>query len=148
MRKIIIVNKKRTGAAMVFVVILMLVVGILSMSMATVFSSNLRQTKYQQDSLEAYYLAYSGALVVYEALLEDYNKIYVLTEDDGGTLDTQYLSFDNGDAIVTAVLSTDSNFEDFIKIVSIATLSRNNFEYTRIMYFDPANPLDILWKSN
>lgn len=147
MRKIRIVNKKRTGAAMVFVIILMMVVGILSMSMATVFSSNLRQTKFQQDSLEAYYLAYSGALVVYEALLDDYNKIYVLTED-GGTLDTQYLSFDNGDAIVTAVLSTDTNFEDLIKIVSTATLSKNNFEYTRTMYFDPANPLDILWKSN
>lgn len=147
MRKIRIVNKKRTGAAMVFVIILMMVVGILSMSMATVFSSNLRQTKFQQDSLEAYYLAYSGALVVYEALLDDYNKIYELTED-GGTLDTQYLSFDNGDAIVTAVLSTDTNFEDLIKIVSTATLSKNNFEYTRTMYFDPANPLDILWKSN
>ena len=147
MRKIRIVNKKRTGAAMVFVIILMMVVGILSMSMATVFSSNLRQTKFQQDSLEAYYLAYSGALVVYEALLDDYNKIYVLTED-GGTLPIQNLSFDNGDAIVTAVLSTDTNFEDLIKIVSTATLSKNNFEYTRTMYFDPANPLDILWKSN
>lgn len=147
MIKIRIVNKKRTGAAMVFVIILMMVVGILSMSMATVFSSNLRQTKFQQDSLEAYYLAYSGALVVYEALLDDYNKIYVLTED-GGTLPIQNLSFDNGDAIVTAVLSTDTNFEDLIKIVSTATLSKNNFEYTRTMYFDPANPLDILWKSN
>lgn len=79
--------------------------------------------------------------------MDDYNKIYVLTED-GGTLPIQNLSFDNGDAIVTAVLSTDTNFEDLIKIVSTATLSKNNFEYTRTMYFDPANPLDILWKSN
>lgn len=146
MRKIKIINKKRTGSALVFVVIMMMVISILGMSMARVFSANLKQTKYQQDSLEAYYLAYSGALVVYEALLADYDILYVLT--DGGTLDTQYLSFDNGDAIVTAVLSTDTNLEDLIKIVSTATLTRNNFKYTRTMYFDPANPLDILWKSN
>ena len=147
MRNIIYINKNRDGAALVFVVIIMMIIGIISMSIATVFNSNLRQTKYQQDSLEAYYLAYSGALVAYEALLDgEPSKYYVLT--NGGSLSPQNMSFDNGNVTVTAVVSTDKNFEDLIKIVSTSTLTRNNFKYTRTMYFDPANTLDILWKSN
>lgn len=139
--------KKREGAALVFVLITIIVVGILSMSMATIFSANLNQSKYQQYSLEAYYLAYSAALIAYEGLLaNNYNKLDELR--GGGTLTTQNINFDNGKATVTAVISTDTNLEDFIKIVSTAKLSRNNFKYTRILYFDPDNPLDMLWKNN
>lgn len=139
--------KKRKGAALAWVLIMMVVVGILAISMSAIFTSNLKQTKYQQDSLEAYYLAYSGALVAYEALLANNNqKLYILT--GGGNLPSEEMTFDNGKSTVTAVVSTDTNFENLIKIVSIGKLSRNNFEYTRTMYFDPANPLDILWKSN
>lgn len=139
--------KKRKGAALAWVLIMMVVVGILAISMSAIFTSNLKQTKYQQDSLEAYYLAYSGALVAYEALLANNNqKLYILT--GGGNLPSEEMTFDNGKSTVTAVVSTDTNFENLIKIVSTGKLSRNNFEYTRTMYFDPANPLDILWKSN
>ena len=140
-------NNKRRGSALAFVIVMMMVIGLLSFSMASVFNSNLKQAKYQQDSQEAYYLAYSGALIAYEALLANgYTKLYVLT--GGGTLPAQDMTFDNGDAIVTAVVSSDTNFEGLIKIVSTANLTRNNFKYTRTMYFDPDNPLDILWKSN
>lgn len=140
-------NKKRPGSAMVFVIIIMAVFSILAMSMSMVFSSNLKQAKYQQDSLEAYYLAYSGALIIYEALLANsYTKLDELR--NGGTLSPQVMTFDNGSTSATAIISTDANFVDYIKIVSTATLSRNNFKYTRTMYFDPDNPLDILWKSN
>ena len=147
MRKIRILNRKRQGSAMAFVIIMMMVISLLSFSMASTFNSNLKQAKFQQNSQEAYYLAYSGALIAYEALLaNEYEKLYELT--DGDTLDPQNMAFDNGNATVTAVVSTDTNFENLIKIVSTATLSRNNFQYTRTMYFDPDNTLDILWKSN
>lgn len=139
--------KKRKGGALVFVLIIMMVVGLLSMSIVNIFSANLKQTKYQQDSLEAYYLAYSAALIAYEALLANgYEKLYELT--DGNTLSPQNISFDNGEATVTAIVSADTNLENFIKIVSKANLSKNNFEYTRTMYFDPSNTLDVIWKSN
>jgi hypothetical protein len=124
-----------------------MVVSLLSMSMAQVFSSNLKQTKFLQNSLEAYYLAYSGALIGYEALLANSNE---RLDDlvDGDTIDPSTLTFANGTAVVTAEVSTDTNFEDWIKITSNAELDDNNATYRRIMYFDPANPLDVLWRNN
>jgi len=140
-------KKKRKGSALAFVIVMLMVVSLLSMSMAQVFSSNLKQTKFLQNSLEAYYLAYSGALIGYEALLANSNeKLDDLV--DGDTIDPSTLTFGNGTAVVTAEVSTDTNFEDWIKITSDAELDDNNATYRRIMYFDPANPLDVLWRNN
>lgn len=136
------------GSALIYVIIMFLVIGIFSASMATIFSANLRQTKQQQDSLEAYYLAYSGAMIAYEALLANENAKLTELIDDDATFTEGPKSMGGGSVIVSAAVSEDANFEDWIKITSTATLDRNSTSSSRTLYFDPANPLEMLWTSN
>jgi hypothetical protein len=141
------INNNNKGSALAFVIVILMVISLLSLSMAQVFSSNLKQTKHLQDSLEAYYLSYSGALIGYEALLANSNdKLDDLT--NGSSIAPSTIILDNGNAIVSAEVSTDTNFEDWIKITSIATINRTGLSYTRVMYFDPMDPLDVLWRNN
>lgn len=140
------INQK--GSAMVFVIIIFLVISILAASMAAIFSANLKQTKNQQDSLEAYYLSYSGALIAYEALLANNSAKLNQIRNNGSTLSTGPKSMGRGSVSVIARMSTDPNFDGWIKITSTAILDRNGSRYVRNLYFDSANPLEILWTSN
>lgn len=137
----------KTGSALAYVIIILMIFSVLSLVMINIFNSNLKQTKYIQNNLEAYYLSYSGALIGYEALLANNSqKLDALTK--GTVIPASTILFDNGNAVVSVVISTDENFEDWIKISSKATLTKNGLVSTRIMYFNPADPLDILWKNN
>lgn len=137
----------KTGSALAYVIIILMIFSVLSLVMINIFNSNLKQTKYIQNNLEAYYLSYSGALIGYEALLANNSqKLDALTK--GTVIPSSTILFDNGNAVVSVVISTDENFEDWIKISSKATLTKNGLVSTRIMYFNPADPLDILWKNN
>lgn len=53
--------KNRNGNALVFMLMIFLVISILTTSILFIFNSNLKQAKHQQNLMEAYYLAYSGA---------------------------------------------------------------------------------------
>lgn len=140
-------NSNNKGSALAFVIVILMVISLLSLSMVQVFSSNLKQTKYLQDSLEAYYLSYSGALIGYEALLANSNdKLDDLVS--GISIAPSTIELDNGRAVVSAEVSSETNIEDWIKITSIATLNKNGLSYTRVMYFDPKDPLNVLWRTN
>lgn len=141
------INNKNRGSALVYIIIILLVISVLSLSMAQIFNANLKQTKHLQNSLEAYYLAYSGALIGYEALLANSNaKLDSLV--NGTAISPATVEFDNGKSIISAEVSTDANLEDWIKITSIATLNTKGDIYTRVMYFNPSDPLNVLWESN
>lgn len=140
--------KNRQGSALVFVIIMFIVIIILATSMANLFSNNLRQTKYQQDALEAYYLAYSAGLIAYEALLYNNNEKLDELISNNSQLTVNSKPMGSGKVTVVAEKTTDTNFEGWIKVTSTAVLDRNNHTSTRSLYFDPANPLDILWTSN
>lgn len=139
--------KENNGSALAYVIIVLMIMSILALSIAQIFNANLKQTKYLQNNLEAYYLAYSGALIGYEALLADSNNRL----DDlvnGISISPSTIDFSNGNATVSAEISTDVNFEDWIKITSEAILDMGGARYTRVMYFDPTDPLDVLWRNN
>ncbi len=136
------------GNAMVFVIIIFFAIMILSGSMAFLFNNNLKQTKYQQDSLEAYYLAYSGGMIAYEALLANNSAKLNEIIDNNSTLSVSSKPMGRGTVSVVAEISTDEKFEGWIKITSTAVLDRNNLTNVRNLYFDPTNPLEMLWSSN
>lgn len=141
------INNKKRGSALAYVIILLMVISILSFSMSQIFNSNLKQTKYLQNSLEAYYLAYSGALIGYEALLANSNtKLDDLVRRN--VTFTSTVDFDNGKSVISAKVSKEANFMDWIKITSTATLTGKGDTYTRVMYFKPSDPLNVLWESN
>ena len=135
----------RKGGVMAYVLIIFLVIGILAASMAGIFNANLKQTKSQQDAMEAYYLAYSGALIAHEALLANGGaKLNEITVNNQ-VLTSGSMDLGRGTVSVVAEQSSDSNLNGWVKITATSVLDRNNHTTIRILYFDPANPLEMLW---
>lgn len=141
-------NNKRQGSAYVFVFIVFLIISILGSSILFIFNTNLKQAKRQQDSLEAYYLAYSGAEMAYAALLSKKpNGVLKLKDLDSIEELVQNINYGNGTINILAKKSEHENFENWIEIKSTGVLIRNNLSYTRTLYFDPDNPIDMIWEN-
>lgn len=142
---------QENGGLLAFVVVMLMVVSIIVASVLFMFNSNLKQAKLQEDNMEAYYLAYSGVEMAYAALLADSNeKLKELTRLTSPVAShvTNNVAIGGGEVDLIAVKSTDVGFENWIKITSTATLSRNGQTYTRILYFDPADPTKKVWSDN
>lgn len=142
-------NNKRQGSALAFVLIILLVVSILGSSILYIFNNNLKQAKYQQDSLEAYYLAYSGIEMAYASLLSKKpdGKLKLTDVTASNELKQNGIVFGNGKINILAKKSERENFQNWIEIKSTGVLSRNNLSYTRTLYFNPDNPIDIIWEN-
>ena len=140
-------NNKRQGSALAFVLIIFLIVSVLTSSILFIFNNNLKQAKRQQDSLEAYYLAYSGAELAYTALQteESGKKKYEGLTESG---EPSSLLYGNGRIDILAKVSNKENFTGWIEIRSTGTLNKNSQSYTRTLYFNPGNPAERVWKNN
>lgn len=148
-KRIQIFLNESKGGTLVFILMILMVVGILLAAIQAVFVGNLNQAKSQEEDVETYYLAYSGAEMAYAALINNSfelmnrlknNTVSSYTEND--------IALGNGTIDVSAIKSTDSGFVDWIKITSIATMNDTGETYTRIMYFDPADVSKKVWKNN
>ncbi len=137
--------KNRKGSALVFILIILLIMSLLGTSILSLFSTNLKQAKLQQDSLQAYYLAYTGVEIAYAALLDDAAKLKEITNNKK-ELTENNINFGDGKISVKSKLTTMANFDGWVEISSIGTLNKNNLEYKRTMLFDPTNPVDVYWK--
>lgn len=142
--------KRRKGSALAFVLIILLGISILTTSLLYIFNTNLKQAKYQQDRIEAYYLAYSGAEMAYSALLtkKSDGRLKLTDLTPGNELTQRDISYGNGKIDISAKISKDENFDGWIKITATGTLNKNNLSYTRSLFFDPANPVNKMWKND
>ena len=61
--------KNRKGVSLIWVIIALVFVSIMTMSISTIAQSNILQAKRQDNTLQAYYIARSGAELAYEALI-------------------------------------------------------------------------------
>lgn len=137
--------RNRKGSVLAFVLGIFFIVTIIAFSVIFIFNTNLKQAKHQQDRMEAYYLAYSGAELAYAALNENKSKLDNLVADLAKKEETKNISFGNGKIDVIAGKTDEANFKGWIKVTSTATLNKNGLTYTRILYFDPSNPADKVW---
>jgi type II secretory pathway pseudopilin PulG len=120
-------NNKRQGSAYAFVLVVFLIISIIGSSILFIFNNNLKQAKRQQDSLEAYYLAYSGVEMAYAALLSKKpNGDLKLKDLDSNELVENNINYGNGTINILAKKSERENFENWIEITSTGILSRNN----------------------
>lgn len=143
-------NSKK-GSALLYVFVIIIVLSVLTMTILSILASNTKQAQYQEDSMETYYLAYSGVQMAYSALLANSNaKMTELTRATNPVAEQRQTNilYGNGKITVVAKLSADTGYEGWILITAVATLNKNNLQYTRSMYFDPSNPIDMVWKSN
>ena len=123
-------NNKRTGSAMVFVILLFLITIVVITGINFLFSSNLKMSVAQEENLRAYYLTLSGIDITKSTLLSTleidagvektmFNKIReekITSLEDSITIDGE----------VVDIEVTYDEGEDVITISSTATLKSGN----------------------
>ena len=131
LRRIYELNNRRTGAAMVFVIILLLITMIIFISVNFIFSSNLKMSVAQEENLRAHYLTLSGIDITKSTLLS------ILYVDGGGVERTMFekiradkiASLNDSIAIDGEVVDIDVTYdeaEDVITINSAVNLKSGN----------------------
>ena len=123
-------NNKRTGSAMVFVILLFLITIVVITGINFLFSSNLKMSVVQEENLRAHYLTLSGIDITKSTLLSTleidagvektmFNKIReekITSLEDSITIDGE----------VVDIEVTYDEGEDVITISSTATLKSGN----------------------
>jgi len=130
LRKILKLNNRRSGSAIVFVVILFLITMIIFVGVNFIFSSNLKMSVAQEENLRAHYLTLSGIDITKSTLL---STLYV----DAGVEKTMFnkireakiASLTDSITIDGEVVDIDVTYdeaEDIITINSTANLKSGN----------------------
>lgn len=133
LRRIFKLNNRRTGSAMIFVIILLLITMIIFISVNFIFSSNLKMSVAQEENLRAHYLTLSGIDITKSTLL---STLYVDSNDVERTmfekirLDNITLLEDNIiiDGEIVDIDVTYDNAEDVITINSTVNLKSGNIK--------------------
>jgi hypothetical protein len=108
-------------------------------------NTNNQQIKLQEQKMEAYYLAYSGAELAREALFKDNNELFNNIRSDKIEFYDEELILDNGKIEIIAEQSNNENYPGWIEIKSTSTLNDTNITYTRILYINPVDPGEQVW---
>jgi hypothetical protein len=151
-----IYRKNKNGAALAYAIVVLLVISIFTVSIMSIFSNNLNQVEYQKHYTQAYYLAYSGVEMAFSALIaEDASHVpnHLFNQLKNGTitlLTQNNIAYGDGliDIRAEIVNDTTSSYNGWIKITSTGTLNANNFAVTRILYIDPLDQQNTVWKIN
>ncbi|MDD4680058.1 MAG: hypothetical protein PHP79_04095 [Clostridia bacterium] len=151
--------KKRNGSALVTVIMLLAVIVILTSSVSVIFANNLRQTRLQEQKVQAYYLALTGIDMTLSALmLEDGPGNTLLNEfkwnpsqsieDDLANKQhlnqTDTINLDNGTVTVNIrPINTDNRRE--VEIHSIGRLSNTEITNSLTLILEADNPQVQRW---
>lgn len=135
--------KKEKGSALIMVVIAFVVISILATSVFVLAGSNTKQVVSQNDGLESYYIARSGAEATYQALLTSYPSL--LTQfQSGNTVVTDTIVFDEGTAEITVEGFNEGTVRR-VRITSVGKASGNNVSSKSILEFDYDGYDNIKW---
>jgi type II secretory pathway component PulK len=133
---------KRSGSALVTVMIIFAVLMIMSATIMTLFSTNLKQSKYQEDKLRSYYLAQSGIELGYASLMTvvstppDVKFISSFTGAGNiGKVMTDTIDLSDGTVVLTIQSMTDADGKVWISITSVGTLTGTNISTRTRMKF-------------
>ncbi len=141
----IVSNNK--GAGLATVIVMLFVVMVFVAIITDLFFSNIGMAHYQEDSMEVYYLAYSGVQMAFTALIADDNELFDGIKDgDIAELTESDIIFENGTIDLYVTKSTEADYLGWIKIISTGKLNLNDVEQTRTVYIDPLDQKNVVWK--
>lgn len=152
--KIFVVKaKKRSGAAIAIALLVFLIVMVFGTGVITLFDNNLKQAKHQEYMTEAYYLAYSGIDLAFSALTLDENEQleYLRTNGRLPTETENPTTIDIGRGTVTVEVDRvddGSTFDGWIIIMATGSVTDHDTTVTRVLYVDPVDPKNIVWKDD
>lgn len=151
-------RKNRKGSVMVAVLCIFVLVAAFSLIIHSYALNNLQQAKVQEETMRAYYLAYSGCEMAYAALVKDSGgawESYVSSFPNSGkemNIRKDELSIlDDNDSITINVVKEKGagDFNNWLKI-SAKAISHENAKFsgekTKLLYINPKDQQKIFWK--
>ena len=139
--------KNRKGVSLIWVIIALVFVSMMTMSIATIAQSNILQAKRQDDTLQAYYVARSGAELAYEALITSSPSLlipFTSSSNSGNSHILTHKDLEIGSGKVDIeVTSTGLDADRRIQIESIGKLK--GITKTIILEFNATTKGDIRW---
>jgi hypothetical protein len=159
--------RKEKGAALVTVMIIFTVIMIVSASLMTLLTSNLKQSKHQEYKTQAYYLALSGidlglsALMQKDAgnktLLDDFKWDEATYPPPGGIVNdlaykeahisplTDVIHF-GSDTVTLTITAINTDGKREVKLQAVGLLYDSNVSYTLTLIIDADNPTTQRWE--
>ncbi len=138
--------KNRKGVSLIWVIIALVFVSIMTISISTIAQSNILQAKRQDNIIQAYYIARSGAEITYEALITSASLISPFTATTNSSNNHKLIKNDfvigSGTADIE-VTSTGLAAERRIQIKSVGNL--NGIAKTIILEFNATTHGEIRW---
>lgn len=135
------------GAALVFVMMVLVVVSIMVSIVAQIAMGNIRQASGQEEGMRAYYIARSGVELAYEALLTTTpSRLNEFVADPATVLTQNDVDFGDGTADIR-VTSSGSGNTQIVTIESVGTLDGKNISRTVKLdfYINYDDYPDIRW---
>lgn len=138
-----IFNKK--GAALMFVVIALLVATLMIASVAYIAQSNVKQANNQEKSIQAYYVARSGAELAYEALRQS-GQLGAMNAGGAAPASVTINNIGEGKAKITVAKSGAAPNMKII-ITSVGTLNQLSLSKTVVLtvYADFGLNNTVVW---
>ena len=129
--------KDTSGAALVFVVGVMVVVFIMISIVASISQANIKQAGAQENSIKAFYIARSGVELAYETLLTSTPSLlneFVAAPNNSKVLEQHNIDFQDGTADVR-ITSSGTDDTQKILITSTGTLKDTGMSRTVTLEF-------------
>lgn len=143
-RKIFKLNNKRTGSALVFVVISFLIVFILLSSVFILSQSNTKQVAAQEQGIHSEYIARSGAEAMFEFLVNDATRLSQYDSWSNPYITNEVIDFSEGKAIVSVEKTTHEGRKR-VKIISIGEANGTSISRKAVLEFDLNGFKNIKW---
>jgi len=135
-------NIKNTGSALIMVIIAFMVITILVASLFIMAGSNTRQVASQDQGIQSYYIARSGAETTYQALIT--SSTLLLQYETGDTNKTDSIEFEEGKAEISVVGYNEGSTRR-IRIISSGQVNGSNVSRNAILEFNYEGNGDIKW---
>lgn len=139
MTKLNLINNKREGASLIWVIILMVVFVILTSSMILISRQDLRETVHFRENSKAYYVASSGIDMAYAALMKKPNPsdspLIKAYKDDHTKEHTQEIDIGD-DKIYLLIKSVEVDGKWWVKVTSTGKITSSNTTQTVSLRID------------
>lgn len=124
------------------VIVALLFITILTTSVFIIAGSNTKQVVNQNDGMESYYIARSGAEATYQALFESPTMLSQF--QTGNTVDNITITFDEGEAEVT-IEGYDEGSTRRVRVHSIGKADGISVTRKSILEFDYVDFGNVKW---
>lgn len=152
MNKFIKINKKRKGAALIWVLILFVIITILTSSTIFITRQDIFETTQQEKRLRTYYIASSGIELAYGLLQDDDIRDDIINDIiASGTINEEIPIIIDGEQVgkTEVTLSRVTQDEiDWIKVDSIGQLEGETISVKSSMRVNEAKPDQFIKERN